>query len=145
MRIKDLKPAAGSRKNRKRVGRGTGSGSGTTAGKGTKGQNARSGGPRHPRFEGGQMPIIRRLPKRGFTNIFRKEYTIVNLDTLSKLTFTGEVSAQSLSEQGMARANKPLKVLGRGELSQPLVIKAAKFSKSALEKIEKSGGKAVTV
>jgi len=91
------------------------------------------------------MPIIRRLPKRGFTNIFRKEYTIVNLDTLSKLTFTGEVSAQSLSEQGMARANKPLKVLGRGELSQPLVIKAAKFSKSALEKIEKSGGKAVTV
>ncbi|MDH5637511.1 MAG: 50S ribosomal protein L15 [Nitrospinota bacterium] len=145
MQIKDLKPAAGSRKSRKRVGRGTGSGSGTTAGKGTKGQNARSGGPRHPRFEGGQMPIIRRLPKRGFTNIFRKEYTIVNLDTLSKLTFTGEVSAQSLSEIGMARANKPLKVLGRGELSQPLVIKAAKFSKSALEKIEKSGGTAVKV
>ena len=145
MKIDDLKPAAGSRKGRKRVGRGTGSGQGTTAGKGTKGQNARSGGPRHPRFEGGQMPIIRRLPKRGFTNIFRTEYSIINLDTIAKMNLTGEVTAQVLREHGMTSANKPLKILGRGEISGPLVIKAAKFSKSAVEKIEKAGGTAETV
>ncbi|MDH5639462.1 MAG: 50S ribosomal protein L15, partial [Nitrospinota bacterium] len=120
MKIHELKPAKNSRRKRKIVGRGSGSGQGTTAGKGNKGQNARSGGKRHPRYEGGQMPIIRRLPKRGFNNIFRKEYCAVNLDTIASLDLEGEITAQALVEKGAAKPGLPLKVLGRGEISKPL-------------------------
>jgi len=145
MKSHEIKPAKGSRTRRRIVGRGAASGLGKTSGKGNKGQNARSGGTRHPRFEGGQMPIIRRLPKRGFTNIFRKEYNTVNIDQIARLNMEGEITAQTLAEHGYVRANKPLKVLGRGTIDRPMVIKAARFSKSAMEKIEKAGGKAVTV
>jgi large subunit ribosomal protein L15 len=145
MKMHEIKPAKGARRKRKIVGRGAASGLGKTSGKGNKGQNARSGGTRHPRFEGGQMPIIRRLPKRGFTNIFKKEYNTINLDAIARLEITGEVTAQVLAEHGFVRANKPLKVLGRGEITKPMVVKAARFSKSAADKIEKAGGQAVTV
>jgi len=145
MKLHELKPAKGAKKRRKILGRGGASGLGTTSGKGHKGQNARSGGNRHPRFEGGQMPIIRRIPKRGFTNIFKKVYTTVNLDTIVRLGLEGEVTVQALAERGVARANLPLKILGRGDLDKPIVVKAARFSKSAVEKIEKAGGKAITV
>jgi len=145
MKLHELKPAKGAKKRRKILGRGGASGLGTTSGKGHKGQNARSGGNRHPRFEGGQMPIIRRIPKRGFTNIFKKVYTTVNLDTIVRLELEGEVTVQALAERGVARANLPLKILGRGDLDKPIVVKAARFSKSAVEKIEKAGGKAITV
>jgi len=141
MKLHTLKASEGSRKNRKRVGRGTGSGLGKTAGKGHKGQKARSGGSIARGFEGGQMPLARRLPKFGFTNIFREEYEIVNLDTLSRLGIEGEVTPEILAQRGVIRAKRKLKILGRGEIDKPVSVTASKFSKTAVEKIEKAGGK----
>ncbi len=146
MNLHSIKPAKGSRKRRKIVGRGTGSGLGKTCGKGHKGQKARAGGGKTvPGFEGGQMPLIRRLPKVGFTNIFRKEYAVVNLDSVARLGLEGDVTPQTLAERGVIRSGLPLKVLGRGDLDKPLTIHATKFSRTAVEKIEKAGGKAVVI
>jgi large subunit ribosomal protein L15 len=143
MRLHELFPFPEERKNRKRVGRGGGSGSGTTSGKGTKGQLSRSGGKSHPWFEGGQMPIARRLPKRGFKNPFRVEYTIVNL---SKLVahFEGkqDISIEDMYERGLAKRGAAIKILSDGELSSALTVEAHRFSKSAAEKIEAAGGTA---
>lgn len=138
MKLHDLKPAAGSTKSPKRVGRGRGSGNGKTAGRGHKGQKSRSGYSRRLGFEGGQMPLIRRVPKRGFTNIFRQEFAVVNLRDLDG--FEGEVNPETLLGKGMVRRGLRVKILGDGELSAPLVVKAHRFSKSAREKIEKAGG-----
>ena len=142
MRLDELKPAEGSTFERKRVGRGIGSGTGKTSGKGHKGQNARSGGGVRPGFEGGQMPLYRRLPKRGFTNIFAKEYVAVNVSELERFENGTEVTAELLKESGViSKVNDGVKILGRGELTKKLTVKVAKFSKSAQEKIEKVGGK----
>ncbi len=141
MKLHDLKPAAGSRTAPKRLGRGTGSGLGKTSGKGHKGQKARSGGGVRPGFEGGQMPLSRRLPKRGFTNIFAKEYAIVNVSMLEQLDNGTEVTVELLKEKGMIK--KPLdglKILGNGELTKKLTVKAAKVSASAKQNIEAAGG-----
>jgi large subunit ribosomal protein L15 len=144
MKLEELKPSQGARKKSKRVGRGPGSGSGKTAGKGHKGQKARSGGVKGPGFEGGQMPLQRRLPKRGFTNIFRKEYTVVNLGDLSELS--GTITPETLMEQGIVRhAKSGIKILGVGELKSALTIRAHKFSKSAIDKIQAAGGKAEVI
>lgn len=142
MKLHELAPAPGSTKAPKRLGRGTGSGVGKTSGKGHKGQNARSGGGVRPGFEGGQMPLSRRLPKRGFTNIWAKEYAVVNLSDLSKFKDGDTVNAQTLIEKGVIK--KPLdgvKILGNGEISAKLNVSVAKASKSAAEKIEAAGGK----
>jgi large subunit ribosomal protein L15 len=142
MKLHELSPAPGSRKERKRVGRGIGSGNGKTAGRGHKGQNARSGGGVRPGFEGGQNPIYRRLPKRGFTNIHRKEYAVVNLKDLGKFAEGTEVTPEKLIELGIVKNPKDgIKILGNGELAVKLTVKANKFSKSAVEKIEAAGGK----
>ena len=138
MKLHDLSPAPGSTRNKKRVGRGPGSGLGKTAGRGHNGQRSRSGYSRRPGFEGGQMPLIRRVPKRGFTNLFRKEYAVVNVADLAD--FEGEVTPESLLERGLVRRGMPVKILGDGELSTGLTVKAHKFSKSAREKIEAAGG-----
>jgi large subunit ribosomal protein L15 len=138
MKLHDLTPAKGSKKDRKRVGRGPGSGLGKTAGRGEKGQKSRSGYSRRPGFEGGQMPLVRRVPKRGFTNIFRTEYAVINLAQLAGLE--GEVTPELLASKGMVRSGRPLKVLGDGEVSAALAVKAHKFSKTAREKIEAAGG-----
>jgi large subunit ribosomal protein L15 len=144
MRLEELKPSQGSRKKSKRVGRGPGSGSGKTAGKGHKGQKARSGGVKGPGFEGGQMPLQRRLPKRGFTNIFRKEYAVVNLRDLAALS--GTITPETMMEQGLVRNPKDgIKVLGVGELKSGLIVRAHKFSKSAVDKIQAAGGKAEVI
>ncbi|MEK6745172.1 MAG: 50S ribosomal protein L15 [Nitrospirota bacterium] len=144
MKLEELKPSKGARKKSKRVGRGPGSGSGKTAGKGHKGQKARSGGVKGPGFEGGQMPLQRRLPKRGFTNIFRKEYAVVNLSDLSDLS--GTITPETLKEQGIVRHSKDgIKILGVGELKSALTIRAHKFSKSAVDKIQAAGGKAEVI
>ncbi len=146
MKLHTLEPSKGSRKRKKTLGRGSGSGHGKTCGRGHKGQKSRSGGGKPaPSFEGGQMPLIRRLPKVGFTNIFRKEYDVVNLDTISRLGLEGEVTPQILAERGVIRPDRPLKILGRGQLDKPFNISAAKFSRTAVEKIEKAGGKAVVI
>ena len=148
MRLNELSPAPGSVKDVKRIGRGHGSGNGKTAGKGHKGQNARSGGGVRPGFEGGQIPLYRRLPKRGFTNsLFKKEYAIINLETLDKLFNDGDaVSMETLLEKGVIRKElNGLKVLGRGEITKKLTVKAAIFSASAKEKIEAAGGKAEVI
>ncbi len=143
MKIEDLKPAQGSTKKTKRVGRGIGSGHGKTSCKGHKGQKARSGGPKGPAFEGGQMPLQRRLPKRGFKNRFAIEYAIVNLKDISKLESTDIITAETLIEQGIIKDLKNgLKVLGEGEIKRPLTIKADAFSASATAKIAAAGGKA---
>lgn len=144
MRLHDLRPAPGSTHARKRVGRGTGSGHGTTAGKGHKGQKARAGGGVKPGFEGGQTPLYRRLPqRRGFTNITRKEYAVINLDDLEKFDAGAEVSVETLVESGMVKRLKDgVKVLGDGELTKALTVKVHKFSKSAEEKIKSAGGTA---
>ena len=130
-------------KKRKRVGRGTSSGSGKTSGRGTKGQLARSGGGTRPGFEGGQNPLVKRLPKRGFTNIFKKEYAVVNLSDLNSFRAGSVVDIDKLLESGKVRkkAKYGLKVLGNGNIEKKLTVKANKFSKSAKEKIEKAGGK----
>ncbi len=143
--LSSLKNIPGSRKNPKRVGRGSGSGTGKTCGRGQKGQKSRSGGKPHPWFEGGQMPLQRRLPKRGFTNIFKKSYDLVNLRSLSELKVDGALTPQVLKERGLIRDIGAVKVLGDGELTGAVEIHAHKFSQSALQKIEKSGGKAVVL
>ena len=141
MKIHELQPAEGSRQSRKRVGRGVGSGMGKTSTRGHKGQNARSGGGVRPGFEGGQNPLYRRLPKRGFNNPFRKEYAIVNLEQLNKFEDGAEVTPEILINAGIIK--NPLagiKVLGDGELTVKISVKANKFSKSAVEKITAAGG-----
>ncbi|HAX60974.1 MAG TPA: 50S ribosomal protein L15 [Elusimicrobia bacterium] len=144
MKLSDLKPASGSKHRRKIVGRGRGSGHGGSATRGMKGQNSRSGRGTRPGFEGGQMPLMRRLPKRGFTNIFKKEYEIVNLGVLEKIFESGaEVNKKILAEKGLINGKLPLKILGDGEIKKPLKITAAQFSKSAVEKIKKAGGEAI--
>jgi len=143
--LSNLKNNPGSRKKPKRVGRGSGSGMGKTCGRGQKGQKSRSGGKPHPWFEGGQMPLQRRLPKRGFTNIFKKSYDLVNLRSLAELKVDGALTPQVLKEQGLIRDMGAVKVLGDGELAGAVEIHAHKFSQSALQKIEKSGGKAVVL
>ena len=143
--LSNLKNNPGSRKKPKRVGRGSGSGWGKTCGRGQKGQKSRSGGNPHPWFEGGQMPLQRRLPKRGFTNIFKKSYDLVNLKTLAGLKVDGALTPQVLKEQGLIRDTGAVKILGDGELSGAVEIHAHKFSQSAVQKIEKSGGKAIVL
>lgn len=146
MKLHELKPAERSRKNRKRVGRGMGSGHGKTSGRGHKGQNARSGGGVRPGFEGGQNPIYRRLPKRGFHNPNRTEYAIVNLDTLNRFEEGTLVTPQLLKETGVIKNLKDgVKILGDGELTVKLNVQAHKFSKSAQEKITAVGGTAEVI
>ena len=143
MRIDTLRPAEGSRQSKKRLGRGIGSGLGKTSGKGHKGQWARSGGGVRPGFEGGQMPLTRRVPKRGFNNYFRKEYEIVNVNQLNEFETNTVVDYDMLYAEGKIKEVKGavgLKVLGDGELKVALTVKANKFSKSAKEAIEKAGG-----
>jgi large subunit ribosomal protein L15 len=142
MKLHELKPAEGSRKERNRVGRGTGSGNGKTSGRGHKGQKARSGGGVRLGFEGGQMPLFQRLPKRGFTNIHRKEFAIVNLETLNRFEDGTEVTPELLLETGVvSKVKAGVKVLGKGNLEKKLTVKANKFSSSAKEAIEAAGGK----
>ncbi|SMC28682.1 LSU ribosomal protein L15P [Clostridium acidisoli DSM 12555] len=142
MKLHELKPAAGSKKAPKRIGRGTGSGLGRNAGKGEKGQNARSGGGVRPGFEGGQMPLYRRLPKRGFTNIFAKQIVSINVDRLNIFEDGTEVTVELLLERGViSKAKDGVKILGNGELTKKLTVKVNKFSKVAAEKIEAAGGK----
>ncbi len=138
MKLHELKPAPGSRHKKKRVGRGPGSGVGKTSGRGHNGQRSRSGYSRRAGFEGGQMPLIRRVPKRGFTNIFRVEYSIVNLRDLE--SFEGTVGPKELLARGLVRKNRPVKVLGDGELTKTLTVQAHKFSASARKSIEEKGG-----
>jgi large subunit ribosomal protein L15 len=146
MRLEELKPAAGSTKKSKRVGRGVGSGNGKTAGKGHKGQKARSGGVKGAGFEGGQMPLQRRIPKRGFTNIFRREYAVVNIQDLETLNSAEPVTPEILMQKGLIKDMKTgVKVLGTGELKAKLTVRAHKFSKSAVEKIVAAGGKAEVI
>lgn len=143
MRLHDLKPTPGSKKKKTRVGRGISAGKGKTAGRGTKGQGARSGGGKGPYFEGGQLPFVRRLPfKRGFTNIFRIEYQEVNIEFLEKRCEEGEtITPKLLAERGLIRDElEPVVILGRGELSKKLTVKAHRFTKSAGEKISNAGG-----
>lgn len=143
MNLHDLKPAKGARKKPKRVGRGPGSGNGKTAGRGEKGQKSRSGYSAKRGFEGGQMPLHRRLPKRGFTNIFRKEYRTLNVDRLNGLEADSEVTPESLQKAGLLRKGEaPVKILGNGELTVALTVRAHKFTKAAAQKIEAAGGKA---
>ncbi|GGH74816.1 50S ribosomal protein L15 [Compostibacillus humi] len=146
MKLHELKAAEGTRKNRNRVGRGPSSGNGKTAGRGHKGQKARSGGGVRPGFEGGQMPLFQRLPKRGFTNINRKEYAIVNLDKLNRFEDGTEVTPELLLEEGVvSKLNAGIKVLGNGAIEKKLTVKAHKFSASAKEAIEAAGGKAEVI
>jgi large subunit ribosomal protein L15 len=142
MKLHDLQPAEGARKDRKRVGRGISAGGGKTAGRGTKGQKSRSGGSIPAYFEGGQLPLVRRLPHlRGFTNIWRVEYTPVNLERLNNFAAGSEVSPETLVEAGIIKSvREPVKILGAGEILHPLTIKAHKFSASAREKILAAGG-----
>lgn len=142
MKLHELSPAPGSRKERKRVGRGTSSGTGKTSGRGHKGQNSRSGGGVRPGFEGGQNPLYRRLPKRGFVNPTRKEYAIVNIEELNSFAAGTEVTPEVLVESGIVNNTKSgIKILGNGEVTVKLTVKAHKFSQSAVEKIEAAGGK----
>jgi large subunit ribosomal protein L15 len=146
MKLHELKPAAGARKTRKRIGRGPGSGWGKTAGRGENGQRSRSGFSRKLHFEGGQMPLVRRLPKRGFTNIFRTVYRTVNVSRLNDFEAGSVVSVDELQAAGLVRKDAKgkigVKVLGDGELKVALTVRAHKFTKSAIEKIEAAGGKA---
>ena len=145
MNLSDLAPAPGSRKKRKRVGRGPGSGHGKTSCRGHKGQNSRSGGGVKPGFEGGQMPLQRRLPKRGFTNIFQKTFSIVNVSSLEKLEET-EITPEVLIKEGLVRKIQDgVKILGNGELTKAVTVKAHAFSASAKEKIEKAKGTAEVI
>jgi large subunit ribosomal protein L15 len=145
MNLSNLHPAKGSRKDRLRVGRGPGSGRQKTSGRGNKGQLAGAGFTRKRGFEGGQMPLHRRIPKRGFNNVFRIEYTEVNLDRLARVAKT-EVTLKDMVEAGLIKKeSERVKVLGRGDLSASLTVHAHKFSQSAQEKIEKAGGKTVLI
>lgn len=146
MKLDELKPAVGSRTTKKRIGRGVGSGFGKTSGKGHKGQNARSGGGVRPGFEGGQMPLFRRIPKRGFKNINSKDYTEVTLSMLEKLDNGTEVTVDSLIEAGIIKkANDGIVILGNGDLTKKLTVKAARVTKSAEAKILAAGGKVEVV
>ena len=146
MKLHELSPSEGSKKKAFRVGRGHGSGNAKTSGKGQKGQKARSGGGVRPGFEGGQMPIYRRLPKRGFTNIFAKKYTSINVEDLNKFDNGTEITAEVLKENGVIKKiNDGIVVLGRGDLNKKVTIKAKRFSKSAEEKISAAGGKAEVI
>ena len=141
MELHDLKPPKGSKKSRKRVGRGTGSGLGKTSGRGHKGQRSRSGFTQRIGYEGGQMPLHRRVPKFGFTNIFKKEFQIVNLAALNRFE-AGEITGETLMQAGLVKNTKiPIKILGKGEVEKAFTIKAAAFSKTAVAKIEAAGGK----
>ncbi|MGD8844276.1 MAG: 50S ribosomal protein L15 [Desulfobacteraceae bacterium] len=141
MKLHELKPAAGSTKNRKRLGRGVGSGWGKTAGRGNKGHNSRSGGGVRPGFEGGQMPIHRRLPKRGFTNIFKKEVAIINVRDLDRFEAGAVVDASALVEKGLVKGRRDgIKLLGQGDISIALTVQINAVSRSAKEKIEAAGG-----
>lgn len=141
MKLHELQPAEGSRKERKRKGRGIGSGNGKTAGKGHKGQNARSGGGVRLGFEGGQTPLFRRLPKRGFTNINRKDYAIVNLEALNRFEDGTEVTPALLIETGIvSKEQAGIKILAKGNIERKLTVKAHKFSSTAKEAIEAAGG-----
>ena len=142
MKLHDLRPAEGATKKRKRVGRGTGSGKGKTSTRGTKGQNARTGGGVRLTFEGGQLPLVKRLPKlRGFNNRFKVYYSAVNLDTLERLfEANAAVSPQSLAGVGLLDADDPIVILGRGEINKPLKVQAHRVSESARAKIEAAGG-----
>ena len=143
MRQDELSPAPGSRKSRKQVGRGDGSGHGTYSGRGCKGQKSRSGYKMRPGFEGGQLPLIKRLPrKRGFVNIFRVEYNIVNLNKLNIFEPGSEVTPEALVAAGLVKSLRhPIKILAEGDINHPLVVKANKFSAAAKAKIEAAGGK----
>ncbi|MCL1965213.1 MAG: 50S ribosomal protein L15 [Firmicutes bacterium] len=146
MKLHELSPAPGSVTAKKRLGRGTGSGLGKTSGKGHKGQKARSGHGKGAYFEGGQLPLVRRIPKRGFTNIFRKEYALVNVSALEVFDDGATVDVFDLMKMGLVK--KPLdglKVLGNGDMTKKLTVKAAKFTRAAKEKIEAIGGKAEVV
>ena len=146
MDLSNLKPAVGSTKTRKRIGRGPGSGTGKTAGKGHKGQKARSGGSIKPGFEGGQMPMQRRLPKRGFTPLTKKVFALVNLRDLELFEAGSVVDLEVLTQSGLVnRVGDGVKILGTGDLTKALTVKAHKFSKSALEKIAAAGGKAEVI
>lgn len=141
MQLHELYPFAEERKNRKRVGRGMGTGWGSSSGKGLKGQNQRSGGGVRPGFEGGQMPLQRRLPKHGFNNIFKVTYAVINLDQL-QAAFEGQndISLEDIYTRGLAKTGAPVKVLGDGEVKSAIKVEAHKFSASAKDKIEKAGG-----
>ena len=141
MKLSELSSSTGSRHRKKRVGRGTGSGHGGTSCRGTKGQKSRSGGGVRLGFEGGQMPLIRRIPKRGFTSVFKKEYEIVNLRSLEEnFNDNDEVDPSTLRERGVVKKDLPIKILGDGEITKKLKIKADSFSKNAREKVLKAGG-----
>lgn len=141
MRLHDLTPAKGSNKSRKRLGRGIGSGLGKTAGRGYKGQKARSGGGTRPGFEGGQMPIHRRLPKRGFTNVFKKIYALVNVRDLTVFESGSVVDDMALCAAGIVKGPRDgIKLLANGEISVPLTVKVDKASKAAVDKIQAAGG-----
>ncbi len=145
MELHDLKPAKGSKKTRRRVGRGSGSGLGKTSGRGHKGQRSRSGYTRNVALEGGQMPLHRRLPKRGFTNIFKKEIQIVNLSDLNRCR-AGKVTAETLKAAGLIKKTTvPVKILGNGNTEKSFTVQAQAFSKSAISKLEAAGGKAEVV
>lgn len=142
MKLHELGPAVGARKAPKRIGRGTGSGTGRNSGKGEKGQKSRSGGGVRPGFEGGQMPLYRRIPKRGFTNIFAKQYVAINIDRLNIFENGTEVTTELLLENGViSKVKDGVKILGNGDLERNLTVRAKKFSKAAAEKIEAAGGK----
>lgn len=146
MNLSNLRPAGGAKHPKKRVGRGQGSGNGKTAGRGHKGAKSRSGFKRKRGFEGGQMPLHRRVPKRGFHNPFREEYEVVNLDTLAERFDAGvDITPELLRERGLIRRNGPIKVLARGDISKALTVHAHKFSGRAAEKIAAAGGRAETV
>lgn len=146
MKLHELNAPAGSKRNRKRKGRGTGTGLGTTAGRGMNGQKSRSGGGVRLGFEGGQMPLYRRIPKRGFKNIFAKEYTTINVDDLNRFEAGTVVTAELLKESGVIKKiNDGVKILGDGDLNVNLTVQAKKFTKTAVEKIENAGGKAEVI
>lgn len=146
MRLHELRPAEGTNKSKKRVGRGTGSGLGTTAGRGMNGQNSRSGGGVRPGFEGGQLPLFRRIPKRGFKNRNRIIWTTINVEDLNAFEANTVITPELLIESGMVKKfNDGIKVLGDGELNVGLIVKANKFTQSAIEKIEAAGGKAEVI
>ena len=138
MKLHELSPAPGSKASKKRIGRGPGSGHGKTAGRGHKGQRSRSGFSQRLGFEGGQMPLVRRVPKRGFTNIFKKQIEIVNVENLMELA--GAITHEKLIAAGLVRSGKPIKVLGRGEVDRSIVVTANSFSAGARKKIEAAGG-----
>ena len=146
MRIEDLGPKYGAKKDKKRVGRGPGSGHCQTACRGEKGQKSRAGGAKRPGFEGGQMPLVRRIPKRGFTNIFRNEYALVNLRDLDRIKEAASIGPELLFDEGVVKKlGAGIKILGHGEITRPVTVQAHKFSKSAVKKIEAAGGRAEVI